>query len=113
MTILIADQDKRFRTVVKRLLQMGGNVEVVWEASDGEEAVKLARELEPDLVLMEISLPKLNGLEATEMIKKAFPDAQVIILTPHANQEYRSAALRSGANAVFPKSASWTGVEVH
>ena len=112
MTILIADQDKRFRTVVKRLLQMGENVGV-WEASDGEEAVKLARELKPDLVLMEISLPKLNGLEATEMIKKAFPSAQIIILTPHANQEYRDAALRSGANAVFPKSASWTGAEVH
>jgi DNA-binding NarL/FixJ family response regulator len=108
MTILIADQDRGFRAVVKKLLEMSGNVGIIWEACDGEEAVTLSRELQPDLVLIEISLPRLNGLEATQMIKRTLPNIQVIILTALAGQVYRQAAIRSGADAVFPKSACWS-----
>lgn len=110
MTILIADHNKEFRAVVRRLLEMDETVGKIWEAEDGEEAVELARELEPDLVLMEMSLPRLNGLEATQMIKEMHPNVQVIILAAYTEQVYRRAALRSGANAVFPRAASWAGL---
>jgi DNA-binding NarL/FixJ family response regulator len=104
MTILIADQDRGFRAVLKKLLEMNGTVGIIWEACDGEEAVTLSRQLQPDLVLMENSLPRLNGLEATQMIKKALPNTHVIIFTAFTGQVYRQAAIRSGADAVFPKS---------
>ena len=107
MTILIADQDKGFRSLVKNLLQVSGGVRIVWEACDGEEAVELSRELQPDLVLMELSLPRISGLEATQMIKKTLPNVQVVILTAHTGEVYRRAAMRSGADAVLPKSICW------
>ena len=108
MTILIADQDKGFRAFVKKLLEINGHVGIIWEACDGEEAVALSRELQPDLVLMEIPLPRLNGLEATQRIKKTLPNIRVIILTALAGRVHRQAAIRSGADAVFPKSICWS-----
>jgi DNA-binding NarL/FixJ family response regulator len=107
MTVLIADQDKGFRSAVKKLLEVSGTVKIVWEAGDGEEAVELSRELHPDLVLIEISLPRINGLEATQMIKKTQPNVQVVVLTAYTDEVYRRAAMRSGADAVLPKSICW------
>jgi len=107
MTILIADQNRGFRTAVKNLLQMENKLSTVWEADNGETAVELARELRPDLVLMDMSLPRISGLEATTMIKRIGANIQVIIMGEYTEQVYRAAAIRSGADAFLPKSNSW------
>lgn len=109
MTILIADQNRGFRSAVKKLLQADEKVKMVWEAADGEQAIELARELRPDLVLMDMSLPRVSGLEATEMIKKTESNVQVIIMAEHTEPVYRQAAIRSGADAFIPKSNAWAG----
>ncbi len=109
MTILIADQNRGFRSAVKKLLQTDEKVKMVWEAADGEQAIELARELRPDLVLMDMSLPRVSGLEATEMIKKTESNIQVIIMGEHTEPVYRQAAIQSGADAFIPKSNAWAG----
>jgi two-component system, NarL family, response regulator EvgA len=107
MTILIADQNRGFRMAVKKLLQVGNKQSTVWEADNGETAVELARELRPDLVLIDMSLPRINGFEATSMIKKIEANIQVIIMGEYKEQVYRLAATRSGADAFLPKSNAW------
>jgi DNA-binding NarL/FixJ family response regulator len=116
MTILIADQNPGFRKAVKNLLQVdekaSEKVRMVWEADDGEMAVELARELQPDLVLMDMSLPRVSGLEATRMIKNLGTNVQVIIMGEYTEPVYRLAAVRSGADAFIPKSNAWARGDV-
>jgi DNA-binding NarL/FixJ family response regulator len=109
MNILIADQNPGFRNAIRQLLQ-GGEVEEVWEAADGEEAIALAREFQPDLVLMEMTLPRVSGLEATEMIKKTGKNVQIVIMAEQTEPVYRLAALRSGADAFIPKVSAWASL---
>jgi DNA-binding NarL/FixJ family response regulator len=109
MNILIADQNPGFRQAIRWLLQ-GGDVEEVWEAADGEEAVALTRELRPDLVLMEMTLPRVSGLEATEMIKKTEKNVRVVIMAEQTEPVYRRAALCSGADAFIPKVSAWASL---
>jgi DNA-binding NarL/FixJ family response regulator len=104
MTVLIADQNPSFRTAVRKLLEADEKIGTVWEADDGEKAFELAREFRPDLVLMEMSLPRVSGLEATRMIKKLEANVQVIIMGEYTEPIYRQAAIRSGADAFIPKS---------
>jgi DNA-binding NarL/FixJ family response regulator len=73
------------------------------EAEDGEDGLRLARELRPDVVLMDIAMPRLNGLEATRQIKAAQPETKVIVLTIHDEAPYRKAARESGADAFLAK----------
>jgi DNA-binding NarL/FixJ family response regulator len=109
MTVLIADQNQGFRSAVKKLLKVNEKIGTVWEADDGEKAVELAREHRPDLVLMEMSLPRVNGFEATQMIKKTVANVQVIIMGEYTEPVYRRAAIRSGADVFIPKSNAWAG----
>ena len=109
MTVLIADRNLGFRSAVKKLLQADETVQKVWEAADGEQAIELARELRPDLVLMDMSLPRVNGLEATQVIKTTESNVQVIIMGEHTEPVYRQAAIRSGADAFMVKSNAWAG----
>lgn len=102
-TILIVDDDQGFREVVKRLLEGKPEARVVGEAEDGEEAVMLARESQPDVVLMDIAMPRLDGLEATRRIKAERPETKVIILTIHNEEVYQRAAAESGADAFLSK----------
>lgn len=115
MTVLIVDDDQEFRRVVKRELDRGlvqqvlmqpvwkREVHVVAEVGDGEEAVRLAHELKPDVILMDISMPRLDGLEATRRIKAEFPEAKVIILTVHNEKAYQRAAMECGADGYVTK----------
>ena len=97
--ILIADDHPVFRDGIKKLLDEQEDLEVIGQASDGEEAVKLALQLKPDLVIMDIMMPKLSGIDATKEIKTAFPGTAVLLLSGYDNEPNVLAALR----AVFEK----------
>jgi DNA-binding NarL/FixJ family response regulator len=94
---LIADDHALLRGAIKTMLASEDDLEVVGEAQDGEEAIALSRELLPDLVLMDLSMPEMDGIEATRAIKAEFPRTSVLVLTPHADQEMLLEAIRAGA----------------
>ncbi len=103
--ILIADDHAVLREGMRNLLEEEADFEVVGEASDGEEAAKLAAELKPDVVVMDIVMPKLNGIEATKLIKKNTPSAAVLILTAYSDIRYILGLLEAGAAGYLLKSA--------
>jgi len=95
--IVIADDHKVVREGTRELLQKESDLNVVGEAGDGEEAVKLVKELNPDVVIMDIAMPKLNGIEATKQIKAIAPATAVLILTAYEYDQYVFALLEAGA----------------
>ncbi len=101
--LLVADDHKIFRQGIKKLLEEESDMQVVGEAANGREAVKRATELKPDVVLMDITMSNLNGLEATRQIKKALPNAKVIMLTMHKNEEYVLQSFQAGASGYILK----------
>jgi YesN/AraC family two-component response regulator len=101
MNVLIVDDDRASREGLRELIELRPDLRVVGEAIDGEEAVTLADSLHPDLVLMDVQMPKMDGLEATRRIKQRLPDIRVILLTMY--REYRAAGERSGADAFLVK----------
>ena len=100
---LIVDDNASFRRRVKEFLASEPDIEVIGEAADGREAILKARALHPDLVLMDVRMPGTNGLDATRQLKEEMPELRVIILTIYELQEYREAALASGANGYVVK----------
>jgi len=102
--ILIADDDPEFRDQLKRLLGHELEARLV-QAGDGDEAVRLAHEFQPDVVLMDISMPRMGGLEATRRIKAERPETKVIVVTVHDQEPYRAAARESGGDAFVLKKA--------
>ncbi len=103
-TILVVDDHPLLRSSVRGVLERQPDFQVIAEASDGEEAVKLAREMEPDIVIMDISLPKLDGLEATRQIKAANPGIIVLVLTVHSDNNRVLSILQAGAAGYLTKS---------
>lgn len=103
ITTLIVDDDLAFRRAVKQLLESVPEVSVVGGATDGEEAIRLTQELRPDLVLMDITMPRMDGLEATQRIKAEQPEVKVIVLTVHQEEVYRKTAYERGADAFLTK----------
>lgn len=96
--ILIAEDHALLREGLKALLAMDDQLEVVAEATDGREAVRIANEERPDLVLMDLSMPNTNGTEAIRAIKRRNPETKIIVLTVHKSEEYVRTALQAGAN---------------
>lgn len=101
MNVLIVDDDRASREGLRELFELRPNITVIGEAVNGEEAVDLADSLHPDLVVMDVQMPKMDGLEATRQIKQHSPNIRVILLTMY--REYRAAALRAGADAFLIK----------
>jgi len=103
ITVLLADDHRILREGIRSLLEKEPDIEVVAEASEGGEAVAKAQQLSPDLVLMDITMPGMNGLEATRQIKALKPGVKVLILTMHESNQYISQFLRSGASGYVLK----------
>jgi len=105
LTVLIADDHPLVREALHQALAGERDMEVVAEAGDGEEAVKLASELKPDVAVMDIVMPKLNGIEATRKIKQIAPNIAILILTAYDDDEYVLGLLDAGAAGYLLKSA--------
>jgi DNA-binding NarL/FixJ family response regulator len=105
LTVLIADDHPLVREALHRTLESEEDIEVVAEAGDGEEAVKLASELKPNVAVVDIVMPKLNGIEATRKIKEIAPDTAILILTAYDDDEYVLGLLDAGAAGYLLKSA--------
>jgi DNA-binding NarL/FixJ family response regulator len=101
--LLLVDDDSGFRETVRQLLFQREEALVVGEAADGQEALELAAALRPDVVLMDLAMPGMNGLEATRHLKARWPDQMVVILTVHDDEVYRRTALATGAEAFLQK----------
>jgi two-component system response regulator NreC len=104
--VLLAEDHTIVRKGLHALLADEADIEVIAEAEDGREAVRMTEELHPDVVLMDISMPGLGGLEATRQIKRWVPGVQVLVLTRHADEEYVFQILRAGASGYVVKSAA-------
>lgn len=110
--ILLADDHALVRAGIRTLLEKIPNVEVVGEASTGRQALEMVKTTLPNLVLMDIAMAELGGLEALPRITKDFPGVRVIILSAHANEEYVIRALRSGAAGYMLKDAATAELEL-
>ena len=106
--ILIADDHTLLRNGICALLENEPDIAIVGEASDGREAVHLADQLKPNVVLMDIAMPLLNGLEATRQIKREHPEINVLVLTMYDNEEYFREMLEVGASGYIIKRAAAT-----
>jgi len=104
--VLVADDQTVVREGLVLLLGLIPGVEVVGTAADGEEAVHLAGERRPDVVLMDLRMPRMDGVEATRRIREGYPDVQVVVLTTYADDQSVFSALRAGARGFLTKSAS-------
>src|SRR5699024_12183044 len=96
--IVLIDDHVLFREGVKRILDFEDSFEVVAEGDDGEQALDLVSQYKPDVVLMDINMPNLNGVEATKKIFAKYPEVKVIILSTHDNENYVTHELTSGAD---------------
>ena len=109
--VILADDHTLVRAGLRKLLESLPNIEVVGEAADGLSLLALAEQLQPELVLMDIAMPGLNGLEATARLRHTSPQIQVLILSMHQNEEYVKQALRHGASAYLLKDAAPTELD--
>jgi DNA-binding NarL/FixJ family response regulator len=104
-TVLIADDHQLLRQALRRAMEDAGLI-VLGEAGDGAEAVQLVDELRPELVIMDVTMPVLGGIEATRRLHAAYPELPIVVLTMHDEEALREEALRAGASAFLTKDSS-------
>lgn len=105
ISLLLADDHAVVRAGTRQLLERQPDMRVVGEAANGEEAVRLAVQLKPDVVIMDVRMPGMSGVEATRRIKQEVPQVAVLVLTAHDDDEYIFALLQAGANGYLLKTA--------
>lgn len=103
--VMVVDDHPAFRDGLSRLLQEENDLEVVGQAEDGEQAVELAHNLKPQVIIMDVSIPKLDGIEAARQIKNGVPESAVLLISAYGDQSYILAALRVGAAGFLTKDA--------
>lgn len=105
ISVLIADDHALVREGIAAFLRLSDEIEVIGEASDGLEAIEKAKKFRPDVVLMDIAMPRLGGLEATVELKKIMPDIKILVLTQYDDKEYISRFLKAGVSGYLLKRA--------
>lgn len=110
--MVIADDHALVRAGIRALLERISDVEVIAEAGDGNEALTLIGELRPDIVLLDIAMPGLSGLEVLRVVTSSYPEVRVIVLTVHETEEYAQHSLGAGALGFLPKSAASAELEL-
>jgi DNA-binding NarL/FixJ family response regulator len=106
ITVLLAEDHASFRKSIKLLMESEGDIEVVGEVNNGRDAVRLAGTLHPEVVIMDITMPLLNGLQAARQIMTASPITRVLMLSAHPEPEYITEAVLSGASGYLIKQSS-------
>lgn len=106
MRVLIADDHTMVRESLVNILEAGGDVHVVAQAADGIEAVQKAIATRPDVVVADLSMPRLNGIEVVRRLREALPDTRVLVLTMHQEDEYVLQAVRAGASGYLIKDSA-------
>ena len=106
LNIVLADDHTILREGLRALLTADSNIEVVGEARDGREAVRCVEKLGPDLLLMDLSMPRMSGMDAIREIKKRYPETKIIALTVHKTEEYLLSTLQAGADGFVLKDAT-------
>lgn len=104
--VLIVDDSPQVRQELRTLLPLAGDIEIVGEAVDGQDAIHLAHALQPDVVLMDLEMPVLDGYEATRQIKASFPSCRVVALTVHGHETDQQKASQSGVDVFLVKGGS-------
>lgn len=105
INLFIVDDSQGLRKLIKEILDKESDFKILGEAEDGVEAVEKIRSTKPDLVLMDIWMPKMNGLAAARQLKKDLPELKILVLTIFDSPEYREAAKKSGVNGFLKKSS--------
>ena len=106
ISVLLAEDHTIVRQGLRLLVEADGDIGIVGEAKTGREAVQMTRELHPEVVVMDIAMPLLNGLEATRQILKAFPSTKILILSAHSDPEYVEQVVKAGALGYLVKQSS-------
>jgi DNA-binding NarL/FixJ family response regulator len=103
--VLLVDDHAIMRDGIRAMLSVLDDIEVVGEAADGKQALERVQELDPDIVIMDVAMPDMDGIEATRRIRKKNPKTRVLVLTQHDNKEYILSAIKAGAAGYVPKRA--------
>ena len=106
ITVLLADDHMIVREGLRKLLEAESDIEVVGEAATGRQAVEMARDLQPDVIVMDIAMPRLNGLEATRQIRQTVPASKILILSAHSDDAYVESVTAMGASGYLIKQTS-------
>jgi DNA-binding NarL/FixJ family response regulator len=112
-TVVVCDDQRAFRDVVSLMLSIEPGLEVIGEARDGEEAVRVVAELQPDIVLLDIAMPSLDGFEALPLIRERAPETRIVMLTGFTSEGMRERALAGGATSYIEKGTDVPALVAH